>query len=86
MRTSPSPRLSQPTREPPSPFPSAPIGLSPSQMAPTGSSPGLTPHQDGEVSDPVLGCRILMLCVETQLDVAANLCAQRLHLNVQEVP
>lgn len=55
-------------------------------MAPTGSSPGLTPHQDGEVSDPVLGCRILMLRVETQLDVAANLCAQRLHLNVQEVP
>lgn len=45
----------------------------------------LAPYQDGEVSNPVLGFRVLMLCIEAQLDAAANLCAQCLYFDVQEV-
>lgn len=35
----------------------------------------LVSHQDGEMSDLILGFRVLMLCVEAQLNVAANFCA-----------
>lgn len=35
----------------------------------------LVSHQDGEVSDTLLGFRVLMPCVEAQMDVVANFCA-----------
>lgn len=46
----------------------------------------LVPHQDGEVSDLILGCGVQMPCVEAQLEAAANFSVRRLHLYVQEVP